>query len=131
MIWGVGRAMGAAALAALALTACGEAEQPPPAVTERLPEKVCTEAKKALDELSRTGSFEYSADGQATIGEDAWLPMGGEQRDALAQALAFHTACAAAEPPREVSVTIRNEGGRTLTQRVVETAVDLGRALGQ
>ena len=129
MILGRRKGLTAAALAALAFAGCGEAEQPPPPVAQRPPEKLCSEAKKALDELSRTGGFEYSADGQATLDEASWLPMAGEQRDALAQALAFHTACSAKEPPREVSVTIRNEGGRTLTQRVVETSIDIGRAL--
>jgi hypothetical protein len=121
--------MASAALAVLALAACGEAEQPPPPIADRLPAKVCDQAKQALDELGRTGSFEYSADGVATIDEAAWLPMAAEQRDALGQALAFHTACSAKEPPREVSVTIKNEGGRTLTERVVETSIDIGRAL--
>jgi hypothetical protein len=124
-------AMFGPAVLALALAGCGEGEQPPPPIAARLPAKVCDKAKEALDKLSGTGSFEYSADGQATIDEAMWLPMAGGQRDAIAQGLAFHTACAAKEPPREVTVTIRNEGGRTLTQRVVETSVDIGRALEQ
>ena len=129
MISGRKAAMTSAALAALLLTACGEGEQPLPAVAGPLPAKVCNQAKEALEKLSGTGSFEYSAEGQATIEEAVWLPMSGGQRDALTQALAFHAACSAKEPPRETSVTVRNEGGRTLTQRVVETSVDIARAL--
>jgi hypothetical protein len=122
-------AMFGPAVLALTLAGCGEAEQPPPPIAARLPAQICDQSKEALDKLSGTGSFEYSADGQATIDEAVWLPMGGGQRDAIAQALAFHAACAAKEPPREVTVLIRNEGGRTLTERVVETAVDIGTAL--
>jgi hypothetical protein len=120
--------MASAALSALALPAC-EAEQPAPPAPPPLPAKLCSQVREALDKLSGSGSFEYSADGQATIEEAVWLPMGGQQRDSVAQALAFHAACSAKEPPREQSITIKNEGGRVLTQRVVETSVDLGRVL--
>jgi hypothetical protein len=113
--------------AALALSGCGEAEQPPPVAPAPLPAQVCDQARKGLEEISRTGSFEYSADGHATIEEAVWLPMSGEQRDALGQALAFHAACSAKEPPRETWVTIKNEGGRVLTRRVVETTVDISK----
>lgn len=125
----LGRAAWLASAVLLALAGCGEAEQPPPPIAARLPARVCDQAKEALDKLSGSGSFEYSADGQATIDEAVWLPMAAGQRDAIAQGLAFHAACAASQPPREVTVTIRNEGGRTLTERVVETSIDIGRAL--
>jgi hypothetical protein len=124
-------ALMASAALALVLSACQEAEQPAPPAAAPLPAQVCNQAREALDKLSATGSFEYSADGQATLEEAAWLPMGGQHREALAQALAFHAACSAKEPPREQQITIRNEGGRVLTQRVVETAVDITKALQQ
>lgn len=123
--------LASAALAALALSACQQAEQPAPPAAARLPAQVCDQARQGLEEISRGGSFEFNSDGQATIEEAAWLPMGAGQRDALAQALAFHAACAAKEPPREQSITIKNEAGRVLTQRVVETSVDLTKILQQ
>jgi hypothetical protein len=119
-----------AALTALLLASC-QGEQPAPSAAARLPAQVCDQARDALDKLSATGSFEYAADGQATLEEAAWLPMGGEQRDAIAQALAFHAACSAPEPPREQSITIKNEGGRVLSQRVMETSVDVTKILEQ
>jgi hypothetical protein len=117
----------AAILAALALSGCGEAQKPPPVAPGPLPAQVCDQAKTGLEEISRSGSFEYSADGRATIEEAVWLPMSGEQRDALGQALAFHTACSSKEPPRETWITIKNESGRVLTRRVVETSVDISK----
>ena len=119
----------AAALTTLALGGCGEAEQPPPPTTAPLPAQVCSQAREALDKLSRAGAFEYSADGQATLEEAVWLPMARAQRDALAQALGFHTACQSKQPSRETSITIKNEDGRVLTQRVVEASADLSTAL--
>jgi hypothetical protein len=118
-----------AALAALALSACQEAQRPAPPLAEPLPAQVCSQAREALEKVSRAGIFEYGADGQATIEEAVWLPMAPSQREALAQALAFHAACSAKEPPLEQTVTIRSEGGRVLTQRVVETSVDMSRLL--
>ena len=123
--------LASAALASLALGACQEGQQPAPTATARLPAQICDQARQGLEEISRTGSFEFTADGQATLEEAVWLPMGGQQRDALTQALALHAACSAKEPPREQQVTIKNEGGRVLTQRVVETAVDITKALQQ
>lgn len=120
----------AAALAALTLGGC-QNEQPAPPAASRLPAQVCDQARDALQKLGATGSFEFAADGQATLEEAAWQPMAEHQRDALVQALAFHAACSAPEPPREQSVTVKNEGGRVLTQRVVETSVDVTKILEQ
>lgn len=119
-----------AALAGLVLAGC-QGEQPAPPAAARLPAQVCDQARDALQKLGATGSFEFAADGQATLEEAAWQPMGEPQRDALVQALAFHAACSAPEPPREQSVTVKNEGGRVLTQRVVETTVDVTKILEQ
>jgi len=124
MIGGGQRILTSLAVAAFALAGCGEAQRPPEAAPARIPKRICDDAKKALDELSRSGSFEYSAVGEATIEEAVWLPMLGGHRDALVQALAYHAACGAPDPPAEMSVTIKNEGGRVLTQRMVETSVD-------
>jgi hypothetical protein len=133
MMTGGGRktAMAPVIFAALTLAGCGEAEQPPPVAQPPLPTQVCDDARNGLEEISRTGSFEYSADGQATLEEAIWLPMAPAQRDGLAQALAFHAACSAKVPPRETWVTIKNEGGRVLTRRVVETTVDISKILEQ
>jgi len=121
--------MATAAVAAIGLAACGEAPPPPAPKAGPLPPQLCDQARQGLEKMSASGTFEYSSDGQATIEEAVWLPMAPAQRDALAQALAFHTACASAEPARETSVTIKNEGGRVRSQRVVKTTADLMKAL--
>jgi hypothetical protein len=119
-----------AGLSALALAACEEAP-PTTGPVARLPAQLCNQARDALEQVSGMGVFEYSKEGEATIEEAAWLPMGGNQRDALAQALAFHAACSAKEPSRERTIIIRNEGGRVLTQRVMETTIDISKLLEQ
>ncbi len=130
MIFRKGAIISSAALAALALTACEEAPKPTGPVA-RLPAELCTQARESLEKISKAGIFEYNQEGEATIEEAAWLPMNGGQRDALGQALAFHAACSAKEPSPERTIIIRNEGGRVLTQRVVETTIDISRALEQ
>jgi hypothetical protein len=121
-------ALAVATAAMLGLAGCNEAPPPPPPA-QPLPEKLCQQAREGLDKVSSAGIFEYTADGQATIEESAWLPMAAAQRDAIGQALAFHAACSTEPPPRESTVTIRNEGGRVLTQRVVETTADISSLL--
>ncbi len=123
------RAVTAALWAALSLSACQQqpAEEPQPAA--RLPEQVCKQAREGLDKLGGSGAFEYQAEGTATINESAWLAMGDSQRDGLARTLGIHAACSAAEPTRETEVIVRNEFGRVLVQRVIETSTDLSEIL--
>jgi len=121
--------LASAALAALALYGCGEGEQPPPPAPAPLPAQICDKAREELGKLAKTGTFEFVA-GEATIEEAVWLSMAPQQRDALVQGLGFHTACERG-PAAETSVIIKNEGGRVLSQRVVETSADLTRALQQ
>lgn len=123
-----GAIISSAALALLGISACEEAPRPTGPVA-RLPAQLCSQARDSLEKVSATGIFEYNQEGEATIEEAAWLPMSGGQRDALGQALAFHAACSAKEPTRERTVVIRNEGGRVLTRRVVETTIDITKML--
>ena len=126
----LGRATGIAlpAVAAALLAGCQQQpEAPPPAA--RLPAKVCDNARQGLERLSGTGTFEYKANGEATIDQATWLSLSPHDRDQLGQVLAFHAACGADEPPREQIVTIRSEYGMVLTRRVVETSADLSRIL--
>lgn len=116
--------IGAAVFGAAALGACEQAAEPP-APAMRLPEQVCKEAREGLAKLQSAGGFEYTDEGEATLGEAAWLPMSDSQKQGLAQALGIHAACMAKEPSRERTVVIRNEFGRALSTRVVETTADL------
>ncbi len=128
MIFNRGAILSSAALAVLTLSACEEAPRPTGPIA-RPPAELCAQARESLEKISAGGMFEYNQAGEATIEEAAWLPMNGGQREALGQALAFHAACSAKEQTRERTIVIRNEGGRVLTQRVVETAVDISKAL--
>ena len=119
-------AASAAALAMLALSACGEPAPDPEAnVGMRLPASACKQAREALDKLSTSGAFEYDAQGTATMNENVWLSLSGNQRDGVAQALAAHASCSAEQPSRETEIVVRNEFGRVLTQRAVETSPSL------
>jgi hypothetical protein len=116
-------------LGAVLVAACQpEAEAPPPA--QRLPAAVCEKAREGLERLSKAGgAFRYDAQGEATIEQANWLALDQYQREGLGQALAIHAACGAEEPPREQTITIRSEYGTVLTQRVVETSVDVSQIL--
>jgi hypothetical protein len=115
-----------AALAALgACNLMDEAEQKAPVVP--LPKQVCTQAREAIDKLSESGGFVYAGNGEGTIEEAAWLQLDPPSREQLEQVLAYDAACSAKEPPAEQTATIRNEGGRVLSQRVIETSADLSR----
>jgi hypothetical protein len=115
-----------AALAALgACNFLGEAEQKAPAAP--LPKQVCTQAREAIDKLSEGGGFVYAGNGEGTIEEAAWLQLDPPSREQLEQVLAYDAACSAKEPSAEQTAIIRNEGGRVLSQRVIETSADLSR----
>jgi hypothetical protein len=118
------------ALLALPLAGCGEAPKPPEASSGPLPAQVCTEVGKALDSLRNQAGVEFDDKGAAMVEQAAWLAMAPEQRDSLVRALAFRAACSAGRQNDEQQVTIRNEEGMVVTQRIVSTRVDMTR-LGQ
>ena len=122
-------ALGCALMGTGLIAACQpEPEAPPP--PQRLPAAVCEKAREGLERLSKSGgAFRYDAQGEATIEQASWLGLDHYQRDGLGQALALHAACGADEPPREQTITIRSEYGTVLTQRVVETSVDVSQIL--
>ncbi len=126
------RAIGYAAL--LMLGGCDqllapEAEVKGPAA--RLPAQVCAQAQEALQKLTATAGFDQRAKGEATLEEAAWLQMTEAQRDQLAKVLAYDAACAAKEPPHEQVVTVKNETGRVMAQRTIETSADLSSILDE
>ena len=100
------------------------AEEPKLAVT-RLPEQVCNQARDGLEKLKESGGLTYNGQGEATLDEEAWMRLDERSRDQLVQLVAYDAACKAASPPGEQSATVRNEAGRVLSQRVVETSADL------
>ena len=109
----------------LLLAGCGEAPPdrkapvPPPA-------QLCEQSRKGLDQLRSAGAIEYDDDGQATIPQDAWRGMNGEQHNQLAQTLAFHAACLHPDGAAERQVRIRNEYGRILLEAMLPITIDLG-----
>jgi hypothetical protein len=124
MGWGV------AALAAVSLGGC-DAQPDPNArrAAVKLPAKVCAQAREAVEKIVAQGGVEVDGKGGATVMEEAWIPMGADRRDQLVQLLGYDAACRAAEASLEQNVTIRNEYGRVMSNRVVETSVDLSTIL--
>lgn len=100
------------------------AEEPKLAVA-RLPEQVCNQAQGELEKLKESGGLTYTGQGEATLDEEAWMRLDERSRDQLVQLVAYDAACKAAVPPAEQSATVRNEAGRVLSQRVVETSANL------
>ena len=109
-----------------ALTEAQQAEKGP---AIRLPKQVCDQAREGLDKLTESGGFVYAGGGEATLEEAAWLRLDGGARDQLMQLLAYDAACTAKEPPYEWTARVRNEVGRILEERVVETSADPSRIL--
>ncbi len=95
----------------------------------RLPAQICKQAAEGIKKLNESGGFDYSGGGEGTLEQAAWLQMAEAQRDQLTRLLAYDAACTAKVPPTEATATIRNESGRVLTQRVVETSADLSKIL--
>jgi len=102
-------------------TAAEEPELP----VARLPAQTCNQARDGLEKLKESGGLTYNGQGEATLDEEAWMRLDQRARDQLVQLVAYDAACKAAVPPAEQSATVRNESGRVLSQRVVETSADL------
>lgn len=111
----------------VSVAACDRLAAPeePKAPVARLPAQVCSQARDGLEKLKESGGLTYSGQGEATLEEEAWLRLDGPARDQLVQLLAYDAACKAAVPPAEQTATVRNETGRVLAERVVETSADL------
>ncbi|MDP8913404.1 MAG: hypothetical protein M3N39_07490 [Pseudomonadota bacterium] len=101
-----------------------KAEEPKLPVA-RLPAQVCNQAQGGLEKLKESGGLTYNGQGEATLEEEAWMRLDEGAREQLVQLVAYDAACKAAVPPAEQSATVRNEAGRVLSQRVVETSADL------
>ena len=100
------------------------AEQPILPVA-RLPAQVCGQARDGLEKLRETGGFTYTGQGEASLDEESWLRLDERAREELVKLVAYDAACKAPTPPAEQDATVRNEVGRVLMQRVVETSADL------
>lgn len=112
---------------ALALAGCDQPpEQPAASLLGALPAELCGKVKASVARLVKTAVMESDGAGGATIEEAAWIAMGRAGQDRIAQALALEAACNANTAPAIQEVTIRNEGGRTLLNRIVEIAPDQG-----
>jgi hypothetical protein len=121
---------GAAALAALCLAGCdAQPDSGAGRAAAKLPAKVCAQAREAVEKLVAQGGVEVDGKGGATVMEEAWIPMGADRRDQLVQLLGYDAACRASEPSIEQKVTIRNEYGRVMSDRIVETGVDISALL--
>ena len=91
----------------------------------RLPAQTCNQARDGLEKLKESGGLTYTGQGEATLDEEAWMRLDEGAREQLVQLVAYDAACKAPVPPAEQSATVRNEAGRVLSQRVVETSADL------
>jgi hypothetical protein len=90
-----------------------------------LPPQVCAQVKKGLERLAQ-GGFDYTDKGEATLPADAWLQMPRQQRDQLANTLAYHASCTAGATTDAQTVVVRSEDGAELLRRSLSTRVDTG-----
>ena len=119
-------------LLSLGAAACNsQFAEEPKAAPVRLPAQICKQAADGIKKLNASGGFDYRGAGEGTLEEQAWLQMDEPQRDALTKLLAYDAACTAKDPPAEATATVRNESGRVLSQRVVETTADLSKILDE
>jgi len=118
------RSIGALLLVVAGTTACGDPLPEEPKAAARLPAQLCSQAAAGIKKLSETGGFTYSGSGNGTLDGETWLKMNEPQRDQLLQLLAVDSACNAPEPVAEATGLVRDETGRVLSQRVVETSAD-------
>jgi hypothetical protein len=103
----------------LLAAACGDAPPPPSqASLGAPPAELCRKNREALDKLQASGTFEYDAEGGATIEHQLWLRMGDSNRTRLGQSIAFNAACAAGELAPEQTALVRSETGMVLMQRI-------------
>lgn len=93
------------------------------------PAQLCAQFREALEKLSAEGSLTYEDSGTAVIGVDVWMAMGAEGRDQLGRMLAFHASCVRKAGSADQAITIRNEMGNILYQRIVDTRVSAAAAL--
>jgi hypothetical protein len=107
------------------VAACHKAPPPPEPMAGPIPAQICAEVKKSIDALSASGGIEMNDKGEATIEQAAWFEMNADQRDSLANALAFRAGCASGRQRKDQEVSIRSEDGTLLMHRFVSTSTDL------
>ena len=118
-------------LAALAACDGQNAAEEPKLPVARLPAQTCNLAQAGLEKLKESGGLTYTGEGEATLEEEAWMRLDERAREQLVQLVAYDAACKAAVPPAEQSAIVRNEAGRVLSQRVVDTSADLSGLVGE
>ena len=107
------------------LAACHKAPPPPQPVAGPIPAQICADVKKSLDALAATGGVEVTDKGEATIEQAAWFQMSADERDSLANALAFRAGCASGRQRKDQEVSIRGDDGTVLMHRFVSTGTDI------
>ena len=118
-------------LASLAACDGQNAMEEPKLPVARLPAQTCNQAQVGLEKLKGSGGLTYDGQGEATLDEEAWMRLDERAREQLVQLVAYDAACKAKVPPAEQSATVRNEVGRVLSQRVVETSANLPGLIGE
>jgi len=91
--------------------------------------QVCAKVKQGLESLAK-GGFDYTDKGEATLPVETWGQMAPQQRDQLANTLAFQASCASGATSDAQSVAIRGDDGSVLMRRTVSTRVGMGELLG-
>lgn len=94
-----------------------------------LPPQVCARVRKGLEALSK-GGFDYTDKGEATLPADVWIAMPSQQRDQLANTLAYQASCAAGRTSDAQTIVVRGEDGGELLRRTISTTLDTGDLLG-
>ncbi|HEY1607505.1 MAG TPA: hypothetical protein VGF77_18105 [Allosphingosinicella sp.] len=112
------------------LAGCHKAPPPPHPMDGPIPAQICTEVKKSLDKLETSDGVEITGKGEAMIEQAVWFEVSPEERDSLAQALAYQASCASGRQSAQQEVTIRSEDGTLLMHRFVSTEINIQNAFG-
>ena len=107
------------------------AAEEPKLPVARLPAQTCNQAREGLEKLKDSGGLTYTGQGDATLDEETWMRLDERAREQLVELVAYDAACKAPVPPAEQSATVRNDAGRVLSQRVVETNATLPGVVGE
>lgn len=94
-----------------------------------IPKAACEQIDATLRGLQNSVTVELDDPAKAVIEEANWRAMDTGTQDKVVTALAYGAACAAGRSTAEQNVTVRNEWGRTLTERPV--TIDIGADLSE
>jgi len=100
------------------LSACQFQETEKQEVVAAVPKELCEKTRADLESIKKVVAYENDDAGGVTIEESVWRGMGGMQ-DMLVGSLAYKNACDSAPASGSITVTVRNEWGRVMTERQV------------